>query len=217
MLISKINAGAQTVHSSSTSWPYSRATSKRKISFEDLYKKLQENGFKNVSKKFNKVSSDVQKVYVDWGTAVVAESSVALGTDGIATCAVLKLIDPTSDDIHYMLHAYSDTEPDLIAQSLKKARSLGLSLKDSEIEIMPGGYLDSESTPHILEALYKVNHSLIDKISLIRDFKVQDASFQGLVVYDGKTYRYPETYTDYSSSDYSTYLDKDGYEEVLLT
>lgn len=194
---------------------YSKARKKREISFEQLYHELQEKGFKEVTREFNIRASKSKKVYIDWGHAIVAEAPVALGTNGINTCSALKLIDPTSDDLHYMLHAYPDTEPSDIAKSLRKAHSLGMNLKDSEIEIMPGDCLNSESTPHILEAIYKVNSSLIDKVMLIQDPKLRSrAHSQALVTYDGKTYRYPDDFP--SSHEYRhPSLSKDGYKKVL--
>ncbi|MBI3591511.1 MAG: hypothetical protein HY094_09080 [Candidatus Melainabacteria bacterium] len=191
---------------------------KKEISFKDLYLDLQKKGFKNVSIPFSKKDDpSLKKIYTGWGHAVVGEGSVALGTDGIASCAVLKVIDPTAGNLHYMLHAYQyDTEPDDIKKSLIKASSLGINLKDSEIEIMPGSQIDSLSTPHILEAIYKVNPSLINKVVLIRDFELQRTnSLQSLVAYKGDTYKYTDQFAKHCYRYMSTSLSKDRYKKVL--
>lgn len=194
------------------------------INFNSLFKRLlKKQGFKPLEEVFNDIE-DVrsheqekpQKVYVQGGDAVVANRLVLLGTGEVAICAALKIIDPTSDNQAYLLHAYPDvTSVDKIKKSLDKATSLGMNFKDSEIDIMPGSsYHDSnDPSSHILEALYKINPHFIDKISFIRDLS---SSCQGLAVYNGQTYLFPPSLsigTNYNY--YSCKFSKHGIECVL--
>lgn len=197
--------------------PHSRALKKKRISFEQLFNELQEKGFKDVKKVFNANNPRIKQIYVDWGHAIVSEPKIALGTDGISSCSALKIIDPTTENLQYMLHAYPETEPKDIAKSLRKARSLGMNLQDSKIEIMPGNCLTSESTPHILEALYKINPSLIDIVTLIHDMVIDRiGSNQALVAFKGNTYRYPES-PNFKLPQISPNLNNDGLQMVLMS
>lgn len=183
--------------------------------FERLYQKLQKKGFKMVDKVFYTPNPNVKEVYVLVGWAIIAKTSVSLGTAGISTCSALKIVDPSSN-LHYVLHAAVSTKPIDIENSLRKAQALGMNLKKSEIEIMPGYVLSSISTPHILEALYIVDPSLIGKVSLIHvPEDITSNLKQSLVSYNGKTYLYPETF-GISELD-GKKLMEDGYEVVLST
>ncbi len=214
MKTTRVVLGAPVTAANSTTAP-SLKNSKKRICFWDLYQELQQKEFKEI---YNHLTTpEIKKVYVEWGCAVIAEASVALGTGGMADCSALKLIDPTSGNLHYMLHAFKDaTKPSEITKSLRKARSLGMNLKDSEIEIMPGNWLNSSSTPHILEALYKVNSSLIDKVSLIRGPGGLSLITHNLVTHDGETYCFPETLNQvFSHCSHIGTLSKDGYEQIM--
>ena len=241
---------AITISSAQVSVPLSLSPRKKEIDFQALYKKLQKKGFKYISNRYGnkertfveitldlfnncfqslkdraakKVDPDAaqKKIYVAWGSAVVGNGPVCLGTDGIASCAALSIVDPTHDNIHYMLHAYSSTLPNKIQASLQKAKALGINLKDSEIEIMPGSSLKEDSTPHILEGIYLADSNLLDKIVLIRD-RARSGG-QAIIVYEGKTFglhcsaKIPQDEVLGKRKTNTNTLDKDGVEVVLMS
>ncbi len=234
------------------STPFSFPPKKKEIDFERLYKDLLRKGFKPIKDRYGeqeparlgkmfgffsswlqgakenpdeKIDLDAapKKIYVDWGGAVIGTGSVLLGTDGIASCSALSVIDTTNKNIHYLFHAFPMTYPKTIKNSLEKARALGINLKDSEIGIMPGSSLDSESTPHILEGLYLADSNLLDKTVLIRDSVRGDDYSQAIIVYEGKTFGLDHSTnipTDQrlGCNPFDTHrFNKDGFEVVLTT
>lgn len=178
------------------STPLPHFPKKKEIDFKALYQDLQTKGFKPVQNRYgeqepNKIDLDAapKKIYVEWGSAVVGTGPVLLGTRGIDTCAALSIIDPTNENIHYLLHAYTRTFPHSIQASLERAKALGINLKDSEIEIMPGRRFNLSSTPHILEGLYLVDSNLLDKVVLISDVARSKRGYtQAIIVCEGKTF-----------------------------
>ena len=237
---------AITTSSAQVSVPVSFSPRKKEIDFQALYTKLQKKGFKYISNRYGneernfvEITLDLlntefkslkvdagaaqKKIYVAWGSAIVGNGPVCLGTDGIASCAALSIVDPTHDNIHYMLHAYSNTPPNEIQTSLQKAKALGISLKDSEIEIMPGSSIKEESTPHILEGIYLADSNLLDKVVLIRDrARSIGGGGQAIIVYEGKTFglhRSAEIPQDekLGKRTNTNTLDKDGVEVVLMS
>ena len=205
------------------------ATSRKKqINFKKLYLKLEEKGGDSIDKllprevlrtKIRK-TSDAEipiKVYIHGGYAVVAKGNVVLATDWLHECAALKIIDPTSCNLHYLLHGSPSTFVTDIIDSLSKAKALGINLKDSEIEIMPGRLIDILAPSKMLEALYKFNSHLLDKVVLIRDFNLCDDTGQGLATYNGKTYRYPSRDMNYDFECHCVVqkLARSGFEVVL--
>ena len=193
-----------------------QATNRNLAYFENLYFYLQNKGFKKLSRSLNEKDPSITKINVGWGHAVVGKDSIALGTRGVAVCSALTVIDPTAENLQYMLHVTPHNNPEDINQSLLKARSLGINLKDSVIEVMPGERVNELTTPAILEALYKIDPSLIEKVVLIRDYEARYC--QALVTYKGHTYKYsypPEDQHDCNDAKCLHTLDQDGYEKVL--
>ena len=196
---------------------------RKSSNFEEQYKKLLEKGFKDVTEDFpvsclidnNKPIS----VYVDWGCAVVAPLSTLIATDGLNGCAALKIVDRKSN-LQYLIHVFrNDTITSSMEHSLLKAQKIGINFSESEIEIMPGLIISTGAAPRILEALNRIDPSLLKKISLIRNLKESYAR-QGLVMHGGETYRYPDTDMAFDHRYYRCFFDKltikaNGFVRVL--
>lgn len=173
--------------------PYSQAIRRSKISFQDVYDDLVRKDINVVDEPFQKEGGVKERVYIGWDRAVIADSSIALATGELGACADLKVIDPTSSNLQFQMHVTTNgVSADYIKEILIKASSLGIHLEDSEIEIMPGLTLHPDPPNRILEALYRINPSLIDKVTLIRDPVLHEGhKYQAVLTHEGKTFRAP--------------------------
>jgi hypothetical protein len=166
------------------------------ISLCDLYLGLVEDGFTPVERVFESKPDATRKpknsIYVDYGHAAIANGTYFLATDGLGPCAALRIVYPI-ENLDYLLHSFpSSTSVGEITQSIIRAEKLGMNLADSEFNVMPGSLLQFWTSIKILEAIYRIDPSLLENVSLVRDIKASERiETQGLVVHGGARFQYP--------------------------